>query len=214
MINVVNFLCKREMSKRRYYIYIIISFLLLGALSFYAWFYHNGISNNVNDWSAFGNYFSGFMMPFLTTANIVVFIELTIAISGYEAKLSAREMEQQQALLIMQFRRQSIESFYQHINPLFDDKEKVKGNIEQVYADSIVFLKKFLDIDIKYFDFEKASFTESNIRHLLTQLEIIYYDMTTKKQFNSDKFMKSFDIKNEIIDSLVSSTLYFNIEKE
>jgi RsiW-degrading membrane proteinase PrsW (M82 family) len=104
------------MRRQRYYIYIIISLLLLGVLSFYAWFYHNDISNNVNDWSAFGNFFSGFMMPFLTIANIVVFIELTIVISDYEAKRSVREMEQQQALLIMQFRRQSIESFYQHIH--------------------------------------------------------------------------------------------------
>ena len=202
------------MRRQRYYIYIIISLLLLGVLSFYAWFYHNDISNNVNDWSAFGNFFSGFMMPFLTIANIVVFIELTIAISDYEAKRSVREMEQQQALLIMQFRRQSIESFYQHINPLFEEKEKIKGNIEQMYADAIVFLKKFIDIDLKYFDCEKTSCIEHNIRHLLTQLEIIYYDMTTKKQFSSDIFMSSFDVKNEIIDSLVSSTLYFNIEKE
>ena len=202
------------MRRQRYYIYIIISLLLLGVLSFYAWFYHNDISNNVNDWSAFGNFFSGFMMPFLTIANIVVFIELTIAISDYEAKRSVREMEQQQALLIMQFRRQSIESFYQHINPLFEEKEKIKGNIEQMYADAIVFLKKFIDIDLKYFDCEKTSCIEHNIRHLLTQLEIIYYDMTTKKQFSSDIFMSSFDVKNEIIDSLVSSTLNIYNEKE
>ena len=202
------------MRRQRYYIYIIISLLLLGVLSFYAWFYHNDISNNVNDWSAFGNFFSGFMMPFLTIANIVVFIELTIAISDYEAKRSVREMEQQQALLIMQFRSQSIESFYQHINPLFEEKEKIKGNIEQMYADAIVFLKKFIDIDLKYFDCEKTSCIEHNIRHLLTQLEIIYYDMTTKKQFSSDIFMSSFDVKNEIIDSLVSSTLNIYNEKE
>lgn len=202
------------MRKSRYYIYIIIGIILVAVLSLYAIFYHDGISNNVNDWSAFGNYFSGFMMPFLTIANIVVFIELTIAISDYEAKRSVKEMEQQKSLLIMQFRRQSIESFYQHINHLFEEKEKIKGNIEQMYADAIVFLKKFIDIDIKYFDCEKAPFIEHKIRHLLTQLEIIYYDMTTKKQFNSDKFMRSFDIKNEIIDSLVSSTLNLYNEKE
>ena len=69
------------MRKSRYYIYIIIGIFLVAVLSLYAIFYHDGISNNVNDWSAFGNYFSGFMMPFLTIANIVVFIELTIAIS-------------------------------------------------------------------------------------------------------------------------------------
>ena len=118
-----------KMRKYRHVIYIIIGLLLIGTLFLYVWFYHNGISNNISDWSAFGNYFSGFMMPFLTIANIVVFIELTIAISDYEGKRSVKEMEQQKALLIMQFRRQSVESFYQHINPLFEEKEEPKGNI-------------------------------------------------------------------------------------
>lgn len=199
------------MRKHRYFIYIIIGLLLLGALSFYAWYYHNGISNNINDWSAFSNYFSGFMMPFLTIANIVVFIELTIAISDYEEKRSAKEMEQQKALLIMQFRRQSVDSIYQHINPLFDEKEKAKGNIVQRYGEAIVFLQKFLDVDFKYFDCDKNSFTERNLKSLLTHMHIIYYDMLVHKQFNSECFMKCFDLKNEIIDSLVSSTL--NYEK-
>lgn len=200
------------MHKRRYYIYIIIGILLIGALSFYAWYYHNGISNNVNDWSAFGNYFSGFMMPFLTIANIVVFIELTIAISDYEEKRSAKEMEQQKALLVMQFRRQSIESFYQHINRLFEEKKD--GDIVKMYAEAIEYLQRFIDIDLKYFDCDKILLIERNIRHLLTQLNIIHLDILIKKQFNSDIYMKSIDLKNEIINSLVSSTLNTNKDKK
>ena len=202
------------MRKYRYIIYIIIAILLLGSLSFYAWFYHSGISNNINDWSAFSNYFSGFMMPFLTIANIVVFIELTIAISDYEEKRSAKEMEQQKALLVMQFRRQSIESFYQHINPLFEEKEEFKSSIEKMFADAIIFLQKFLEVDLKYFDCDNNSFIERDIRHLLTQLNIIHHDISLNKQFNSEKFMKSFDLKSKIIDSLLSSTLSTNNKKE
>lgn len=195
------------MRRNRYFIYIIIGALLIGALSFYAWYYHNGISNNINDWSAFSNYFSGFMMPFLTIANIVVFIELTIAISDYEEKRSIKEMEQQKALLIMQFRRQSVDSFYHHINPLFDEKEEPKGNIAQKYAGAIAFLRKFLDVDFKYFDFDNNSFVERDIKHLLTQLEIIHLDIVNHKTFNSEIFMKSFELKTKIINSLVSATL-------
>lgn len=35
-----------------------------------------------------------------------------------------------------------------------------------------------------------------------------------KKHFNSEIFMRSIDLKNEIINSLVSSTLNTNINKE
>lgn len=198
------------MRKYRYFIYIIIGLLLIVTLSFYVWFYHNGISNNISDWSGFGNYFSGFMMPFLTIANIVVFIELTIAISDYEGKRSVKEMEQQKALLIMQFRRQSIESFYQHINPLFEENEEPKGNIERRYAEAIVFLKKFIDIDFNYFNFDNNSFAERDLRHLLTLLEIIHLEMETHKTFNSEMFMKSFELKTKIINALVLSTLRAN----
>lgn len=200
------------MRKRRYFIYIIIGILLIVTLSFYARYYHYGISNNVDDWSAFGTYFSGLMMPFLTIANIVVFIELTIAISDYETKRSVKEMEQQKALLIMQFRRQSIESFYQHINRLYEEKKD--GDIEIMYAEAIEYLQKFLDVDFKYFDCDKNSFTERNIKHLITLLNIIHLDISMKKHFNSEIFMRSIDLKNEIINSLVSSTLNTNINKE
>ena len=198
------------MRKHRYFIYIIIGVLLIGTLFSYTWYYHNGISNNINDWSAFGNYFSGVMMPFLTIANIVVFIELTIAISDYETKRSAKEMEQQKALLVMQFRRQSIESFYQHINPLFEEKEEIKGSIEKMYAEAIIFLQKYLEVDLKYFECDNNPLIERDIRHLLTQLNIIHLDISLKKKFNSESFMKSIDLKNEILDSLVSSTLSTN----
>ena len=200
------------MRKRRYYIYIIIGLLLIVALSFYVWHYHYGFSNNVNDWSAFGNYFSGIMMPFLTIANIIVFIELTIAISDFESKRSTKEMEQQKALLIMQFRRQSIESFYQHINPLFE--ENIEGDLEKMYAEAIEYLQKFLNVDYKYFDCDENSFTERNIRHLLTKLNIIHLDISLKKQFNSEQFLKSIDVKNEIINSLIRLTLETNNDKE
>ena len=200
------------MRKRRYYIYIIIGILLIVTLSFYARYYHYGISNNVNDWSAFGNYFSGLMMPFLTIANIVVFIELTIAISDFETKRSVKEMEQQKALLVMQFRRLSVESFYQNINRLYEEKKD--GDIEKRYADAIDFLQKFLDIDIKYFECDKTNKIEYKIKHLLTVLNIIYYYMSTIRKINEEKFMESIDLKNEIINSLIRLKLETSNDKK
>ncbi len=179
--------------------------MFIGTIAFYAWHYHDGISSDVNDWGAFTNYFNGFLSPFLAIINIVVFVELTIAISEFDKKKSENEMKLQKALLRMQFRRQSVEEFSQNMNKLF--RENRASNIEKAYNEAIDYLEKFIRTDFKYFDYQNLPDTKEKLDKLLRNLRIIIQHIVTGRDYDHNLFLERYTLTFEIIESLMASML-------
>ena len=193
------------MRKYRKYIYTIIGILILAIIGFYAWHYHGSVSTNINDWSAFANYFNGLIAPFLAIVNIIVFIELTIAISDLDKKKSENEMKLQKALLKMQFRRQSVEEFSQQMNKLF--RENRASTIEKAYNEAIDYLEKFIRTDFKYFDYTNLPETKEKLDKLLRNLRIIIQYIVTNRECGHDIYLERYTLTSEIIESLMASML-------
>ena len=82
---------KTRIDKYDICIYIGVLSAVLLIFVYFLWF-RDGISRNTADWSNFGAYYSGALMPILTGLNIYVFIKLT-----REIELERRNRENEQA---------------------------------------------------------------------------------------------------------------------
>ena len=80
-------------------IWIIITICTITTLSCYFAFFNTYFSNNQQDWAAFGSYFSGIMMPILTSINIWVFIQLTSFIHKEDKSSAEKELAFQRKTL-------------------------------------------------------------------------------------------------------------------
>lgn len=100
--------------------------------------FNSGVSNNANNWSSFGSYVSGLMMPILTVINIYVFIRLTTV-------LDEKNTKRQQNDTIQQEERKKEEIEHQqklHNEELEFQKRKI---ITEIRQDSINKLSTALD---------------------------------------------------------------------
>ena len=100
------------MKRFKVFIYLAIALCTSLVVGFYFWNFHGDFSCQVKDWSDFGTYISGLLMPLLAIINIVILVELTIAISMINENRSKAEVKAQKDLLLIQLRRQAIETFY------------------------------------------------------------------------------------------------------
>lgn len=88
------------MKRFKKYIYGAIVFCLIIVVFLYLGHFHDGLSSQVRDWSDFGNYFTGFLSPLLAIINIVVLVELTIAVSDTDKSRTRAEIKAQNDLLL------------------------------------------------------------------------------------------------------------------
>ena len=73
-----------KIENKRYLYYAEIFLFMAIVFGIYFCMFHGDLSDDSYIWSNFGNYINGFLTPLLTIINIIVFIELTIAISNIE----------------------------------------------------------------------------------------------------------------------------------
>ena len=181
--------------------------IILVALTFfiYFWKFHGELSDDSYIWSNFGNYINGLLSPLLTIINIVVFIELTIAISQMEEQRSKQAIENEKQLLLMQLRKQEIDKFVQQMNRIYDGhttKERIEA-LQQV----IDYLTSFSEVGYKWFNINDLEHTKHKIGSLTCDLRSLLYDVQDNKDYSEELFTKIYNKTAEITNTLVEAAL-------
>ncbi len=130
------------MKKSYLYLIVVISFLLI-VLPYFIVFFKNGISTNINDWGAFGNYLNGLLMPILSFINILVLISVSNSVS----KLSMQDKEHKKKLETIN-KEITNNQFKITINPnasILDNYKDLTDNINAIR----MYLKEFHSSDEK-----------------------------------------------------------------
>lgn len=194
------------MKRFKLFIYIAIVLCSFFVIGFYFIHFHGDLSCQQKDWSDFGTYVNGLLTPLLAIINIVVLVELTIAISKIDNNRSREEIKAQKDLLLIQMRRQSIESFCLVMNQYFDNHslKEDRGKVTSFASD---YLKRFIDTDYKYFDFGQSEIVKHNICSLKLAIDIVHHDIETGKGLNSEKYLHALTIKDKIINDLQANVL-------
>jgi hypothetical protein len=194
------------MKRFKVFIYSATALCTFIVVGFYFWHFHGAFSCQAKDWSDFGTYINGLMMPFLAIINTVILVELTIAISRINENRSKAEVKAQKDLLLIQLRRQAIETFYQVMNQYFDNKY-LKEDRGKATSCASEYLKRFLETDFKYFDFDKSDVVRRKICSLQLAIDRVHLDIEMNQSFNKEKYMHALSLKDEIISDLQSNVL-------
>ncbi len=192
-------------TKRKYIYYAAIALVVALTFGIYFFTFHGSISDDSNVWSNFGNYINSLLTPLLTIINIAVFIELTIAISQLEEQRSEKALEKEQELLLMQLRKQEIDTFIQQMNRLnnYSSRKEHIESVQQIWY----YLQDFEKTGLKYFKFDEGVFADHLIRRL--SISILQYksDLEENKEFDKELFNKIYDTKAQLVNTLVGSAL-------
>ena len=196
-----------NMEKLKKYIYGAIFICSIMVVFLYLGYFHNGFSNQSHDWSDFGNYFTGFLSPLLAIINIVVLVELTIAVSKADKSRTNAEIMAQKDLLLIQMRRQSIDSFSQVMNQYFNNKY-LEEDTKRVVAYVSEYLQQFLNTDFYYFDFgENTNIVKRKISSLKLNIDIVHDSLVNRRELDHDKYLKIFELRDEILQVLQLNAL-------
>lgn len=183
---------------------IIIVVAIICCFGIYLYMFNNGLSNNSNSWSNFGNYINGVLTPIFTAINIYVFVKLTIAISKLEEKRSEKELQHEKELLLMQFRKQEIETFVKQMNRIDDNPLDVTTLKEVAF-----YLKSFQETGSKWFNVEKIGVT-NKIGLMWVYMSKIIDSLEYDNKYDTKTSMKIYDLKVEITNILMKATLNGN----
>lgn len=206
---------KNNVNLQRNVIIVIVSVVIL-VVGFYFCFFNDGISQDSNSWSNFGNYINGVLMPVLTAINIYVFIKLTREVSKLEERRSEnamskenerieREMKHERELLLLQFRKQELDVFIKQMNRIFDNSPgPIKIESLQQVAD---YLKSFSETGLKWFNLENYEITKNEINSLWVKLNRYILNIQDHKVFDTELFNMIYDTKAKITNKLVEATL-------
>lgn len=192
-------------TKRKYIYYAAIALVVALTFGIYFFTFDGSISDDSYVWSNFGNYINGLLTPLLTIINIAVFIELTIAISQLEEQRSEKALEKEQELLLMQLRKQEIDTFIQQMNRLnnYSSRKEHIESVQQIWY----YLQDFEKTGLKYFKFDEGVFADHLIRRL--SISILQYksDLEENKEFDKELFNKIYDTKAQLVNTLVGYAL-------
>lgn len=194
------------MKRFKIIIYLAIALCTTLVIGFYFWNFHGDFSCQAKDWSDFGTYINGLLMPLLAIINIVILVELTIAISRINDNRSKAEVKAQKDLLLIQLKRQAIESFCQVMNQYFDNKY-LKEDRGKATSYASEYLKRFLDTDFNYFDFGKSDIVRRKVRSLQLAIDIVHTNIEMNQGLNEEKYLHALSLKDEIIADLQSNVI-------
>lgn len=192
---------------------VLVSIIIL---AFYFFMFNNGLSKDSNSWSNFGDYVNGVLTPILTAINIYVFIKMTIAISSLEERRTInaneieearleKEMQHEKIMLMMQLRKQEIDTFVKQMNRIYDysSKENRIQSLQQVTD----YLTSFCETGFKWFNIEDNGHTKRRIGYLTVSLRTVLFDLEDNKNSSEELFNKIYDAKAEITNTLVEAAL-------
>ena len=191
------------MKRLKYCLYTLLFVSTSIILLVYFCNFNNGFSNQASDWGNFGNYLSGV----LSIINIVILIQLTISVSNADQYRTKAEIRAQKELLLIQIRKQSIESFYLVMNSYLNNKYMEEDN-NKVVAYASEYLTQFLDTDFHYFDFgANQERIRIEICALKNNIDIEHNNRTQLHKTDRERFMKIFCQKDKIINELQLNAL-------
>lgn len=196
-----------KMENKKYFYYAAILLFLAIALGIYFYMFHGDLSEDSYIWSNFGNYINGFLTPLLTIINIIVFIELTIAISKIEDHRSEKALENEKKLLLMQLRKQELDIFVKQTNRIYDGNT-IEERVETLRQVSD-YLSSFCETGLKWFNIDNNK-TKRNIDFLVVSLRTIQYDMDANIKSPKEVYEKVSELKDEITNTLVEAALNNN----
>ena len=210
----MEYLKQSKKLQRNVIVCIVVAFIIIPA--FYFYMFNSGLSKDSNLWSNFGDYVNGILTPILTAINIYVFIKMTIAISSLEEKRTInanaieearfeKEMHHEKEMLMMQLRKQEIDTFVKQMNRIFDYSsiENRKQSLQQV----IDYLSSFCETGFKWFNINNNNHTKHRIEYLTVSLRTVLFDLEDNKQSSEELFNKIYDAKAEITNTLVEAAL-------
>lgn len=195
---------------------LIIIVATICCLGLYLCMFNNGLSNNSNSWSNFGDYVNGVLTPIFTVINIYVFIKLTTAISRLEEKRyensmeiedkrREKEIEHEKELLLMQFRKQEIETFVEQTNRIFD-YSSFDNRVNSI-GGVLNYLDSFCKTELKWFGLEECEDIKKKIKDMWVDLGQIFDDFRTGKELNMEIDTNVRNLKVEITNALMEATL-------
>jgi len=135
-------------SKLQIFIVLILVLTLLLVIPFVLTFWNASLSNQIEDWGAFGSYFS----TVVSVANLFVFIYLTIYISQRDDKRNKNQIASQYKITLTQFRQTEIIQLSNRLNMIFENfgtepKSSILGNL----TINATYLNNFLNEKIYLF---------------------------------------------------------------
>lgn len=186
-------------------LYSAIAIFIAFALGLYFHMFHGEFSDDSYIWANFGNYINGLLTPFLTIVNIIVFVKLTMAIDNMEEQRSAKALETERELLLMQLQKQEIDAFIQQMNRLnnYSSRKEHIESVQQIWY----YLHDFEQTGLKFFKFEDGVLAKQSLRSLSISLMKYKLDLEENKEFDKELFNKIYDSKAELISYLVDSAL-------
>lgn len=195
---------------------LCIIFVSIFILAFYFFMFNGGLSKDSNSWSNFGDYVNGVLTPILTAINIYVFIKMTIAISGLEERRTInanaieearleKEMHHEKEMLMMQLRKQEIDTFVKQMNRIFD-YSSVENRIQSLQQ-VIDYLTSFCETGFRWFNIQDNGHTKRRIQYLTVCLRTVLFDLEDHKMSSEEQFNKIYDANAEITNTLVEAAL-------
>lgn len=188
--------------------FFILFLVLIFVLPFTFIFGKSVLSHNINDWGAFGSYFS----LAISAANLIVFVYLTILVSRIDNERHENEIKSQYRITITQFRQTEINTLTNRLNSIFenfegDPKQKVLDNLTV----NAIFLNNFFNEKSYLFPIlktKKLRIINKNFQDKCTQLMSIIdenygselSELHMKKL--STKIEVMFTLRNQLIEEL------------
>jgi hypothetical protein len=184
---------------------------VLTSIPFFLHFRQCLISNNSQDWGAFGSYISGLT----SIINLAVFIILTIYVARLGDTNSDKQIIAQKKILISQFRQNEINLLNDQLDKAFNfTGYERKGELINTYNSVSIFLTNFLNQKKYLFPILKDEIVENKIKILLDkydQLALIVDEIhgvpeseieSWKTEKLGTKIQFTITIKNELIEIL------------
>lgn len=185
----------------------IVIFVLIG-MPYFSQFRQSQISNNTQDWGAFGSYIAGIT----AVLNLIVFIILTIYIARLGNANSKEQVVAQKKIIISQFRQAEIDKLNVQLDTVFRFKgDESKEEIIKIYDTVSIYLTNFLNQKKYLFPILKENLLNNKIITLLdryNQMATIVEEFhglpyeESKKDKLGTKIQFSIFTKNEIIEIL------------
>lgn len=196
---------------KKYILFVII--LLVTAsivLGMYWMVFHEGFSYNSADWGNFGSYFNGVLMPILTFANIIVFVNISMKLSVLDDKRAEKEAEGQKNLMLMQFRKKEIDNFERILNEALIPSSQFVISKEALARPIVLadlYLHSFLKSKFSLFNLTDNCETIQFVSELKRELGNYHTKFVSDDKFARDDIMKLLELKSSIIRNLQIITI-------
>ena len=198
-----------KIENKKYLYYAAIFIFVLIVFGIYFCMFHGNLSDDSYIWANFGNYINGFLSPLLTIINIIVFIELTLAISTLEEHRSEKTLENEKKLLLMQLRKQELDIFVKQTNRIYDG-HTIEERVETLRQVSD-YLSSFGKTGFKWFSIEDKNQTKRKLDFLVVSLRTLQYNMEADVKSPKEVYEKISDLTEEITNTLLEAALKNNI---